>query len=233
MTDPDTALNGDLARRAVVHAAVEDWQPSPSPSVQRKRLHRVGRSESGQVTSVVRYLPGASFASHDHPGGEEILVLEGTFSDEHGDWVAGTYLLNAEGFRHAPFSKEGCLLFVKLRQFAGDGRLSVAQQTCDLPWTRGRAAGIEEKSLYVARAFPDTTRLERWSPGASTGTMTYPGGVELFVLRGALEDESGRYGEHAWLRLPPGAQHAPVSHDGCELYVKAGGVAELHSQPSS
>lgn len=226
-------LNGDLARRAVVHTRETDWQPSPSPTVERKRLHRVGPAESGQVTSVVRYLPGSSFSSHDHPEGEEILVLGGTFSDEHGDWPAGSYLLNPEGFRHAPFSKDGCVLFVKLRQYAGEARHSVAQQTRDLPWTRGRVPRIAEKSFYTVRAFPDSTRLERWSPGASPGTVTYPGGVEFFVLRGTLEDESGHYGEHAWLRLPPGAHHTPVSHQGCELYVKVDGVAGLRSQPSA
>ena len=79
-----------------------EGQPSPSGAVLRKRLHLVGPPESGQVTSVVRYQPGATFPEHGHPEGEEILVLDGTFSDEHGDWPAGTYLLNPEGFHHAP-----------------------------------------------------------------------------------------------------------------------------------
>ena len=55
-------------------------------------------------------------------------MLDGVFSDEHGDWPAGSYLLNPEGFRHAPFSREGCLLFVKLRQFPGLDRNHVARQ---------------------------------------------------------------------------------------------------------
>ena len=113
----DTSLNGDIGVRACMDTASMTWQPSPSGTVWRKRLHLVGGAESGQVTSVVRYEPGSSFPAHDHPDGEEILVLEGVFSDEHGDWPAGTYLLNPEGFRHAPFSREGCRLFVKLRQY--------------------------------------------------------------------------------------------------------------------
>ena len=79
-----------------------EWVSSPSGSVWRKRVHLVGPPESGQVTSVVRYEPTSRFPAHDHPEGEEILVLDGVFSDEHGDWP-GTYLLNPEGFRHAPF----------------------------------------------------------------------------------------------------------------------------------
>ena len=111
--------------RAFADTSRMEWAPSPSGSVWRKRMHLVGPPESGQVTSVVRYEPRSTFHAHDHPEGEEILVLEGVFSDEHGDWPAGTYLLNPEGFRHAPFSREGCTLLVKLRQFPGRERRHV------------------------------------------------------------------------------------------------------------
>ncbi len=123
------AINGDLSVRTFADTTRMDWTSSPSGLVWRKRVHLVGAPESGQVTSVVRYEPKSSFPMHDHPDGEEILVLEGVFSDEHGDWPEGTYLLNPEGFRHTPFSKPGCLLFVKLRQFAGQERLHVVVDT--------------------------------------------------------------------------------------------------------
>jgi hypothetical protein len=119
------SINGDLTIRATADTSRMAWSASPSRTVWRKRVHLVGPPESGQVTSIVRYEPGATFPSHDHPGGEEILVLEGVFSDEHGDWPAGTYLLNPEGFRHAPGSRDGCLLFVKLRQFPGRRSIAV------------------------------------------------------------------------------------------------------------
>lgn len=93
------AINGDLTQRVAMHASTMKWQTSPSGTVWRKRLHLVGSAEAGQVTSMVRYEPNSTFPAHDRPEGEEILVLEGTFSDEHGDWHAGTYLLNPEGFR--------------------------------------------------------------------------------------------------------------------------------------
>ncbi len=222
-------LNGDLAERAVMHTRTMEWQASPSGTVWRKRLHLVGSAEAGQVTSLVRYEPHSSFPAHDHPEGEEILVLEGTFSDEHGDWPAGTYLLNPEGFRHAPFSKEGCLLFVKLRQYSGVGRHHVATRTEELLWQASVWPGIEGKSLYSVDGFADTTQLQRWAPDASPGTVSYDGGAELFVLEGAFEDEQESYGKHSWLRLPVHAAHAPVSPQGCELYVKTGALSVLHS----
>ncbi len=60
------------------------WLSSPSVGVERKPLAGENK-ESGHVTSVVRYKPGASFKRHEHPLGEEIVVLEGSFSDETGD----------------------------------------------------------------------------------------------------------------------------------------------------
>ncbi|MGI9431269.1 MAG: cupin domain-containing protein [Myxococcota bacterium] len=229
MGDDALALNGDLTIRAAMHGADMDWQPSPSPSVERKRLHRVGPPEAGQVTSIVRYAPDSTFPAHDHPEGEEILVLEGTFSDEHGDWPAGTYLLNPEGFHHAPFSKAGCVLFVKLRQYAGESRHHVAVRTGDLPWLASDIDGVEIRSLYAEPAHPDATRLERWGAGVAPGTRRYPGGAEIFVIDGVLEDERGRYERSSWLRLPEGAEHRPRSSAGCELYVKTGGLGSLRS----
>jgi anti-sigma factor ChrR (cupin superfamily) len=149
------------------------------------------------------------------------------FSDEHGDWPAGTYLLNPEGFRHAPFSREGCVLFVKLRQYPGRTRAHVAAVTQSMPWQSGDHPGVEVRLLYSQAGFADSVRLERWGRDARLGLRHYPRGAELFVLRGSFEDEQGRFAEHAWLRLPPGATHAPVAGDGCELYIKEGGFAYL------
>ena len=56
--------------------------------------------------------PGFGLDEHGHPEGEEIFVIEGTFSDHLGDAHAGTHLLNPEGFRHAPHSEPGCLILV-------------------------------------------------------------------------------------------------------------------------
>ncbi len=225
-SDPE-ALNGNLTLRATMDTEAMEWTPSPTGTVWRKRLHLVGAPESGQVTSVVRYLPDSAFPTHDHPEGEEILVLEGVFSDEHGDWPAGTHLLNPEGFRHTPFSRAGCLLFVKLRQYAGAGRAYRKTALADLPWQASGRAGVDEKVLDAGPGVPEVTRIERWRPRAAPGALACPGGLELFVLEGALEDSGGRFERGAWLRLPDGDTLDAHSRDGCTLYVKAGGVASL------
>ena len=223
------AINGDLSIRVSLDTNRMDWSPSPSGTVWRKRVHHVGPAESGQVTSIVRYDPDSSFPTHDHPGGEEILVLEGVFSDEHGDWPAGTYLLNPDGFRHAPFSQQGCVLFVKLRQFPGRERHHVAVDTNHLDWQPSSREGIEERRLYEQTGFSDTMRLERWAPDTNPGLIVYPGGAELFVLAGELADENGSHTSGWWLRFPIGSSHQPKSDSGCILYTKEGGLAYLDS----
>ncbi|WP_051560105.1 cupin domain-containing protein [Marinobacterium jannaschii] len=222
-----TAINGDLSKRVQLDASSMDWQPSPSGTVWRKRFHLVGEGESGQVTSLVRYDPGARFPSHPHPGGEEILVLEGIFSDQQGDWPAGSYLLNPEGFEHAPGSAEGCLLLVKLRQFAGQERRHLALDTAELAWQPSEIKGVLVKQLYADNDYPEQMRLEHWAPDSHCGELEYPEGAEFFVISGEFEDEQGRYPAGSWLRLPAGSRHNPRSALGCELYIKTGHLLQL------
>jgi anti-sigma factor ChrR (cupin superfamily) len=220
-------INGDLAVRSAADTARMEWTPSPSRTVWRKRVHLVGPPEAGQVTSVVRYEPGATFPIHDHPGGEEIFVLEGIFSDEHGDWPAGTYLLNPEGFRHAPFSRDGCVLFVKLRQYPGRAREHVVTMTDSVEWQPGTRPGTDVKPLYAQAGYSDSTRLERWAPRTNLGRVDYRGGAEILVLDGEFADEAGAYTARTWLRVPAGAAHTPSTSTGCVLYMKEGGLAYL------
>jgi anti-sigma factor ChrR (cupin superfamily) len=223
-------INGDLSRVCSVDTTQMSWTPSPSGTVWRKRVHLVGPPESGQVTSVVRYDADSRFPSHEHPDGEEIFVLDGIFSDEQGDWPAGTFLLNPQGFRHAPFSKQGCVLFVKLRQFPGLDRQHVSLDTHLLDWQSTSTPRVTRKPLYAQDGYTDTMALEKWDAGANPGPITYDTGAEIFVVDGTFSDENGSYGSGHWLRFPVGAGHRPHTDSGCVLYVKRGGLAYLRSE---
>lgn len=206
------------------HTDEMDWAPSPSPTVWRKRLEHRGPAESGRVTSVVRYDPGSRFPLHEHPEGEEILVLEGVFSDEHGDYPAGSYLLNPEGFSHAPFSEPGCVLFVKLRQYAGE-RPSVRVATRDPDnWSdHPELDGVRICPLYAGgagAANPEQIRLVSIEPAAEVSPQEFPAGEEIFVIRGSFRDEHGAYRAGSWVRYAPGAGHTPRAVEPCLLYVK-------------
>lgn len=217
-------LNADLAERAVMHAADMDWQPSPSPSVWRKRFYRDGPAEAGIVTSVVRYDAGSEFPTHHHPGGEEIFVIDGMFSDEHGDYPAGTYLLNPDGTSHAPFSKDGCTLFVKLRQYAGEGRAQVEMNTNVLDWQARTENGIWQIPLYRQGGYRDWTMLLKIDAGAISPHHSHPNGEEVFVIDGEFSDEFATYPAGTWTRSPPGSSHAVRSEKGAILYIRFGGM---------
>lgn len=222
-------INGDMTKFVEVNTNSMTWQESPSGTVWRKRLHLVGPTEAGQVTSLVMYEANADFHAHPHPGGEEILILGGTFSDERGDFTAGTYLLNPEGYEHTPFSKEGGLIFVKLRQYPGTDRSQIVVESQNKEWIQSTVQGIAIKMLYSEHNYPEEVSLQKWNEGASPGELSYPDGAEILILKGSLKDEFGLYNEMTWLRYPAGAKHSPVSPAGCEFYIKRGGVSSLES----
>ena len=181
---------------------------------------RVG-GEVARATSLVRYQPGSSFARHVHGGGEEILVLEGVFSDEQGNYPAGSYLRNPPGSSHAPFSREGCVLFVKLWQFAAQDVEPVRIDTRTEPWRQGLVPGLSVMPLHEHDGV--STALVRWTPDTRFNAHTHPGGEEILVLWGLFRDDAGDYPELSWLRSPRQSQHVPFTGaEGALIYVKVG-----------
>ena len=216
-------VNADLAQRAVIDTEAMDWEASPSGTVWRKPLYRTG-GEFGPVTGLVRYAPGGAFAAHAHPQGEEILVLDGVFSDDCGDYPTGTYLLNPDGSRHAPRSGPGCILLVRLRQYAGTDRPRVVLDSRTAQWRPGLIEGLTVLPLYAQVDHPENMALVRWAPGTYFHRHVHPGGEEIFVLEGELCDEHGTYPKGTWLRSPHMSAHTPYSVTGCLIYVRVGGL---------
>jgi anti-sigma factor ChrR (cupin superfamily) len=211
-------LNMDFADRVVIDTHHAEWQPSPMAGVARKPLARED-AERGHATSIVRYEPGASFSEHDHPLGEEILVLEGTFSDHTGDYKAGTYFRNPEGFRHAPFSEEGCVLLVKLHQFQPGDAAHVVIDTNTTPWQPGHG-GLEVMSLHAHAG--EHVALVRWPANEKFQRHTHVGGEEIYVISGEFIDEYGRYPAGTWIRSPHMSAHNPWVEEETLIWVKTG-----------
>ena len=213
-------LNTDFSQRCVVDTTVLPWQPSPSPLVHRRLIERDG-GEQARATSIVRYDPGATFSAHRHDLGEEIIVLDGVFSDETGDYGPGTYLRNPPGSAHAPSSKPGCTLFVKLRHLAPDDRQQHAIDTRrSTDWRQGLVLGLQV--LPLASHGSEHTALVRWAPGTRFSPHRHAGGEEILVLEGVFSDEHGDYPAGTWLRSPDGSVHQPFSDTGCLIWVKTG-----------
>src|SRR5271154_4208130 len=194
-------INADFTKRVVVHAASIPWMLSPVPGVERRMLDRIGE-EVARATSIVRYAPRSAFSPHTHDGGEEFLVLDGVFQDEHGDFPAGCYIRNPPTSRHTPGSELGCTIFVKLWQFDPDDRTQVRIDTRKMVFaaTPGRP-GAEIMPLF--RDDHEDVRLERWMPGAKI-TLGDPSGIEVIVVDGGFSTGGEVFEPQSWLRLPPG-----------------------------
>ena len=83
------------------------------------------------ATTIVRFAPGSHFSAHTHTGGEEFIVLDGVFQDEHGDFPTGTYVRNPPTTSHTPGSEPGCTIFVKLWQFDMEDRTQFRKNMAD------------------------------------------------------------------------------------------------------
>lgn len=212
-------LNANLAQRVVVHHPSLPWMASPAPGIHRRLIERDGE-EVARATSVVRYEAGSQFPCHNHDLGEEIFVLEGTLTDEHGSYGPGTYLKNPTGTSHAPGSIDGCTLFVKLRHLAPHDTQQVVIDTTQAPWYPGLVPGLTVMPLSAFET--EHTALVRWAPGTFFNPHRHHGGEEILVVDGVFEDEHGRYPAGTWVRSPHLSQHQPFSVEGCTILVKTG-----------
>ncbi len=210
-------LNDDLSRPALVHAAQLDWVPSPAAGVERRMLYRVG-GEVARATSIVRYAPQSAFPRHTHGGGEEILVLDGVFQDEHGDYPAQSYFRNPPGSSHVPASQDGCTIFVRLWQFRAGDRAQIVRQP-------GAGVKVEPRpgassAILLFDDGQEAVRIEEWIAGTEV-TVVNPRGLEFLVVSGSLVVGAERFEAQSWARLPaPMPLRATVGPEGARLWMK-------------
>jgi anti-sigma factor ChrR (cupin superfamily) len=204
-------INDDLSTPVFLQASELPWVASPSAGVDRRMLFRIG-GEVARATSIVRYAPHSVFPRHTHGGGEEIVVLEGVFQDEHGDYPAGSYFRNPPGTSHIPASAEGCTIFVRLWQFREGDRAQIVR--------RFERAGSALSSVDLFDDGSENVRIERLAPGAEI-TMENRRGIESLILDGDLTIREERFAPQAWIRLPIGVPlRATAGPRGVNLWVR-------------
>jgi len=214
----DFLLNMNFDRVALSLPEQQAWNESPSDGVSRIHLEREAE-ESGHTTSFVRFASGSHFSPHTHPQGEEILVLDGVFSDENGDYPAGTYIRNPPGSTHRPFTEQGCTLFVKLEQFQPDDIKQVVIRPEDQQWGQG-IGNLKVCSLHQHGA--ESTALVYWPENEVFQKHTHFGGEEIVVLKGRFIDEHGEYPRRSWIRSPHMSVHFPRVEEETLILVKVG-----------
>ena len=217
-------LRADFARREVVRPGGEAWWLSPMAATERYMLDRAGE-EVARETAIVRYAAGARLSAHTHGGGEEFLVLAGSFHDDAGDYSDGTYVRNPIGTAHASGAgPDGAVLFVKLHQFTATDTQRVVIDTRATHWRQGLVPGLSVLPLHEHD--PEHVALVRWGPSTRFMPHQHGGGEEILVLDGVFEDEHGMYPKGSWLRSPHLSEHNPFTGpDGALIYVKTGHLA--------
>lgn len=218
-------INADFTQRVVIATDELPWIPSPQVGVERRMLDRIG-GEVARATSLVRYAAASSFPAHEHALGEEFLVLSGVFSDEHGDYPAGTYVRNPPQSRHTPHTAPGCTIFVKLRQMLPTERGRIVIDSSASAWQGGEQPGLSRLPLYEIDD-GESVAMERLAPGAALAKVDCPAGEEILLLSGDLRDGHGSYAPGTWIRNPAGFSRALGSEKGATYWVKRGHLRAL------
>lgn len=219
-------LNADFSLSAALAPEDYQWVNSPQPGVERVMLDRVGE-EKARATSIVRYAPDSYFPHHLHPGGEEILVLSGTFSADDKDYPTGWYLRSPPKSGHKPYSREGAIIFVKLWQMSANEDHHVAINTQDTKnWQQ-----LEERQVcHLFSNDNEQVSLQRLNAGEALFTTETVAGAELLVIEGELIDAQQTYKRGGWIRLPVG--ELPTINAGAEgvtIYLKTGHLAQIEN----
>ena len=223
-------INADFLSRASLAPEHHEWVKSPQKGVERVMLDRIGE-EKARATSLVRYAPNSYFPHHLHPSGEEILVLSGTFSADDTHYPAGWYLRNPPDSGHKPYSDDGAVIFVKLRQMSPDESQPVAIDTQkNTNWQR-------QDNRDVCPLFSDGVEhvcLQRIEAGEPVFMDAISGGAELLVLAGALVDNDHSYERWGWIRLPAD-EYAQITagQEGATIYLKTGHLSPIAALEST
>ena len=210
-------FNSDFSERVLVHSDETEWTASPMAGVDRRMLDRIG-DEVARATTIVRYAPGSSFSAHTHTGGEEFIVLEGVFQDEHGDYPAGTYVRNPPTSQHTPSSAPGCTIFVKLWQFDLDDRTQFRKSMEDE--LADPADGVATAVLHQDAR--ETVTYHTLDAGA-VFESSHSGGCEILVLAGGLTEGQDVLRPGSWLRVPGETPVvATAGPEGAKVWMKTG-----------
>ncbi|WP_111892894.1 cupin domain-containing protein [Acinetobacter sp. MB5] len=209
-------IHADFSQSIILTPEQYEWIASPQKGVDRVMLDRIG-AEKARATSLVRYAPNSIFPPHSHPQGEEILVLEGTFSEQDHDYPAGWYLRNPDGTSHQPFSHEGAVIFVKLRQMSRDD-----QQTVRINTNLSEAWHVENNQKICSLFQNHNEQVELRQIHQNDQLNIAPDLLtEILILDGTLKINQQVLPTGSWIRLAKGSSGWQITAETqVKLYIK-------------
>lgn len=216
-------INHDFSHQAVVTPEEYQWVFSPQRGIERVMLDRIG-TEQARATSLVKFFPNTVFPEHQHPDGEEILVISGVFSEGNAHYPAGWYLRNPHGSSHCPSSKDGAVIFVKLRQMDRRDNKSLRVNTRDpANWVQVPDGQI----CWLVENAGEKVSLRRFNANCEVLPRANIGGAEMLLLEGELQYKDLIYSAGTWLRFPSGDMQAlAAGKSGATVYIKTGHLHE-------
>lgn len=79
--------------------------------IYRKQIMR-DDSKNIQI-DIIKLVPDAESPFHEHKDKEWVYILEGSMSDETGEYIAGDFIVNKKGSKHiVKVGSEGCEVLV-------------------------------------------------------------------------------------------------------------------------
>ena len=211
-------VTDNIKERVVINTEALDWVQTNSQNITQKIIARTNNGSYERITSLVRYVAGAIYSPHSHPYGEEVLVLEGSISDEKGDFLTGSYIRNPPNSFHQPYSRYGCIIFTKLNQMSASEERTIYQGTQDRRWMPSVLKGIDTINLYSD--ISETVELVRYQAGLSIPHSHYQKGEEIFILEGQLQHKENLYLKGSWIRTYINSEGSFFSKTGCVFYRK-------------
>lgn len=102
----------------ITRTGLAEWQPLIEEGINTNGIYvkilRFDDQQQRPPSIFLKFEPGASYPYHNHPGGEELFVLNGTCLVNEAKLEAGDYLYTPPGFKHAVKTETGCELMLMI-----------------------------------------------------------------------------------------------------------------------
>ena len=211
-------INDDIRKKVVVHPRNKQWTAEHSGMCETLYLDLVDKVKP-VATKLVRISPSSILPPEMIGGGKEVLVLEGTYNDQRGEYPTGSYMRFPPGTKQEAFTDKGCLLFVKTWQFEPTDRKRVNIDAFRAEMKRPRKRqGVVLQQLYSD--YREDVRIEHWERNHRL-VIHQCNGLEVLLLSGEFFEPSASYKPLSWVRLPPGRPLKVVVGDqGVRVLIK-------------
>lgn len=222
-------VNADAGMPVVLDTNALPWQDTGITGVTQRVLERVIDARKGRETSLLRLEPGSRLPTETVETRVDIVVLEGSYEDDHGSYAKHTFVREMPGSTLSISSKDGCLLYVKRRMPIRANERGTARSV--VPVDRSKWVAIGHRFGMATRFYRDVhgleqSRLGEMQPGKQIPTHDHSIGEETMILYGCLKDEHRTYTQGHWFRFPRGYEHTPYTlpDTPCGMLIREGDI---------